>query len=106
MGSSMKEIASWLGMLGVPTIFVMTTWCVKSCVKFFKQLAILQMAQKAQMRSQMLDQYFKYKEQGFIYQDELDEWVNQYNAYHELKGPNAVLDARKQELLQMPVQVR
>lgn len=102
----MKEIASWLGMIGVPSIFAMTVFCVRAIVSFFKQLKILQEAQKAQMRGQLMEMYYKIKERGFIWDDEATEWANQYKAYHELKGPNEVLDARKDELLKLPSKQR
>lgn len=101
-----KTIAAYLGMIGVPSIFVMTSWCVKSCISFFKQLKILQEAQKAQMRGQLMDRYYVIKDRGFIWSDEVDEWINQYESYHTLKGPNSVLDSRKLEILKMPVKVR
>lgn len=101
MGSTMKEIASWLGMFGVPSIFALTCFCVRSIVSFFKQLKVLQEAQKAQMRGQLMDKYYQIKERGYIYQDEADEWNNQYEAYHELKGKNEVLEVRRSELLKM-----
>lgn len=102
----MKEVVNWLQILGLPTIFVMTSWCVKACVGFFKQLKILQEAQKAQMRGQLLDRYYVIKDRGFIWADEVTEWSNQYSAYHALKGPNEVLDARKDELLALPSKQR
>lgn len=106
MGNNMREIASWLGMLGVPTIFAMTVWCIKACANFFNQLKILQEAQKAQMRGQLMDKYYEYKDRGFIWSDELQEWSNQYDAYHALKGKNEVLDTRKDELMVMHSKVR
>ena len=106
MGNSIKEFAAWLGIIGVPTIGTLTVWCIKACLSFFKQLKILQEAQKAQMRGQLMDRYYIIKERGYIWSDEVDEWVNQYNAYHVLKGANAVLDTRKDELLSMQVKVR
>lgn len=106
MGNSMKEVASWLGMLGVPSIFAMTLYCIKAIRNFFNQLKILQEAQKAQMRGQLIEQFYVFKSQGFVYDDQLTEWINQYDAYHVLKGPNAVLDARKAEVITMPSRMR
>lgn len=106
MGETLKTISSYFGMIGVPSIFIMTSWCIKACISFFKQLKILQEAQKAQMRGQLMDKYYEIKDRGHVWSDELDEWMNQYEAYHSLKGPNNVLDARKAELLKVPVQVR
>jgi len=106
MGNSMKEVASWLGMIGVPSIFAMTVFCVRAIASFFKQLKILQEAQKAQMRGQLMDKYYELKNRGFAWDDEITEWSNQYTAYHALKGPNEVLDARKDEILKIPSKQR
>lgn len=100
--STLLGCVALLATLGFPTIFAMTVWCIKACKKFFKNLDTLQSAQKAQMRSQLLDQYYKYQERGWIYEDELNEWVNQHKAYHSLVGENGVLEAREKELLTMP----
>lgn len=102
----LKEIVSWLGILGIPSIFAMTGWCIRKCKQYSEQLKILMEAQKAQMRGQLLQQYYSHKARGFVYSDDLDEWVNQYNAYHKLVGPNGVLDARKDELLKFPTKER
>lgn len=102
MANSIKEIAGWFGLLGVPTIFAMTGFCIKACMTFAKQLKILMSAQKAQMRSQLLTQYYSYIQRGQIFDDELDEWENQYQAYHQLVGPNGVLDSKRNHLLTMP----
>lgn len=96
------EISKWLDIIGIPTVFGLTSWCVIACIKFFKKLDILSKAQKAQMRSQLLNQYYMYKAIGSIAQEDLDDWINQYDAYHELVGPNGVLDKRKEELISMP----
>lgn len=101
-----KTALTWLQILGIPTIFTLSAWCVKKCIEFTKSLTILHSAQKAQMRSQLLDQYYKIKERGFVWADELDDWMNQYSAYHELVGENGVLDSRKDELTKFPSQVR
>lgn len=103
---NIKEISLWLQVLGMPTIFALSAWCVTKCRGFTKSLKILHSAQKAQMRSQLLDQYYKIKDRGFVWSDELDDWMNQYAAYHELVGENGVLDARKRELENFPSQVR
>lgn len=103
---TIKTISTWFQILGTPTIFALSAWCVKKCIGFSKSLKILHSAQKAQMRSQLLDQYYKIKERGFVWSDELDDWINQYKAYHELVGENGVLDNRKDELTKFPSQVR
>jgi len=103
---TMKELSSWLAVIGIPSIFALTSWCIKACITFYKKLDILASAQKAQMRGQLLDQFYVYKERNFVYQDQLDEWMNQYDAYHQLVGKNGVLDSRKDEILKIQVKVR
>ena len=95
-------IASWLAVLGVPGIFTIVVFLFRSVIKAMKNIEILQKAQKAQMRSQLLKQHDDYMAQGYIEQLYLDDWINQYNAYHALVGPNAVLDARKDDLIRLP----
>lgn len=102
MNADVKEFVSWLGMIGIPSIFTMTIWCIRRCFTYTSQLKILCAAQKAQMRSQLLNQYYYYKKQGSICSDDLDDWMNQYKAYHELVGDNGVLEKRKAELLALP----
>lgn len=104
--NNLREISTWLSVLGIPTIFGLTSWCVKSCIKFTRKLDILHTAQKAQMRSELKEQYYIIKERGFVWSDELDDWIIKYNAYHELVGENGVLDARKKELECYPSSVR
>lgn len=38
MSPNVKEFVAWLGVLGIPSIFAMTTWCIKSCIHYTKQL--------------------------------------------------------------------
>lgn len=102
----LKVVLTWLQILGIPTICTLTGWCVKKCIEFTKSLKILHSAQKAQMRSQLLDRYYEIKKRGYVWSDELDDWMNQYKAYHELVGENGVLDSRKDELTKFPSQVR
>ena len=104
MSSAVKEFVSWLGILGIPSIFTMTVWCIKSCIQYTRQLKVLAKAQQAQMRSQLLEQYHRYIKDGYISEEHMEDWENQYKAYHELVGDNGVLDARREKLLNMPNQ--
>lgn len=98
----LKNIIYWLALLGVPGIFTMVVFMFKTLMKAIQNVNILQKAQKAQMRSQLLRQYEEYMAQGYIEQIYLDDWLNQYDAYHHLVGANAVLDARREDLLHLP----
>lgn len=101
MSGTIKEVSSWLAIIGTPSIFALTSWCVAQCVMYTKRLKILMQAQQAQMRSQLLKDYYAYIDRGFIYEMELSDWVNQYNSYHAL-GKNGIMDARKDKILALP----
>ena len=106
MKSEILNIVSVLAILGLPSIFAMTMYCIRECRKFTKQLDILHSAQKAQMRAQLLEKYYVMKERGFAWADEVQEFENGYLAYHELVGVNGILDARRSEVLTFPTKVR
>lgn len=101
MNESVKEFVAWLGVLGIPSIFTMTVWCIKACAHYTKQLRILAKAQQAQMRSQLLKQYHDYMDAGWITEEHMEDWENQYKAYHSL-GENGILDSRREDLLKLP----
>ena len=100
MFEQLREIVTWLGVLGIPTIFSMTVWCVRCCLQYTKKLNILAKAQQAQMRSQLLAQYHLYMDDGWISEEHMEDWECQHQAYHSL-GENGVLDHRREELLDL-----
>ena len=102
MAEELREVVGWLALFGVPGVFTMVVFLFKTVMKAINNIEILQRAQKAQMRSQLLSQYDSYMAQGYIEPIYLDDWMNQYNAYHSLVGANAVLDARKEDLIHLP----
>ena len=101
MSSAVVEFVSWLGILGIPSIFTMTVWCIKSCIRYTRQLKVLAKAQQAQMRSQLLEQYHNYIKDGYISEEHMEDWENQYQAYHSL-GENGILDSRRETLMKLP----
>ena len=101
MSSAVVEFVSWLGILGIPSIFTMTVWCIKSCIRYTRQLKVLAKAQQAQMRSQLLEQYHSYIKDGYISEEHMEDWENQYQAYHSL-GENGILDSRRETLMKLP----
>lgn len=90
-----------MGMLGIPSIFAMTGWCIKVCRKYTKQMKILMLSQQAQMRTKLLELYHTYMNRGWISEEQLEDWENQYQSYHAL-GQNGILDARREQLLKLP----
>lgn len=101
MSSALRELIAWCGILGIPSIFAMTVWCIRSCMHYTKQLKVLAKAQQALMRSQLLEQYHHYMDGGWISEEHMEDWENQYQAYHSL-GENGVLDSRREALLELP----
>ena len=101
MSSAVAEFVSWLGILGIPSIFTMMIWCIKRCIQYTRQLKVLAKAQQAQMRSQLLEQYHSYIKDGYISEEHMEDWENQYQAYHSL-GENGILDSRRETLMKLP----
>lgn len=101
MSASIMEFVTWLGIIGIPSIFTMIVWCIKTVMHYTHQLKTLAKAQQAQMRSQLLHQYHLYMNDGWISEEHMEDWENQYQAYHSL-GENGVLDSRREDLLELP----
>ena len=99
---TLHDLVIWCAAFGIPTIFTMLVWVVKRVKKYARQISILMKAQQAQMRSQLLKDFYTYKNRGFIYESELADWENQYQAYHEL-GMNGIMDNRRERLLRLEV---
>ena len=93
----LREVLFWLSLIGLPSIFAIVVWCVRLCLSYAKQLDVLVKAQQAQL----LEQYHKYMKRDYIAEEELEDWENQYQAYH-LLGKNGVLDSRRENLLKLP----
>lgn len=95
------KIVGIMGAVGIPSIFSMTMWCIKACKKYTKQLKILMKSQQAQMRTKLLEKYHEYKKRGWVSEEELEDWENQYQSYHDL-GQNGILDKRREVLMSLP----
>ena len=96
----MQKILYVFGILGIPSIFTLIAFTLKKVKADAEKINILMSAQQAQMRSQLLKDYYHYKNRGFIYESELQDWMNQYEAYHTL-GANGVMDNRKDKLMSL-----
>lgn len=95
------SIVTVMGLLGIPSIFSMTMYCINKCDKYTKQLKILMKSQQEQMKSNLFESYKKYIAQGYIDLEDLSIWESSYQAYHEL-GQNGVMDSKREELLKLP----
>lgn len=102
MCEQIRTFVNWMALLGIPGIFTIIVFLFKTLFRTINNIEILQKAQKAQMRSQLLNQFDIYIRQGYIEQIYLDDWMNQYKAYHTLVGDNEVLEVKKTALLELP----
>lgn len=102
---ALTQIVTYMGIIGIPSIFAMTVWCIRMCTKFMKTLGYLMAAEKSDIRNQLIIDYEKYEERckngGDITLVELDEWLNRYKAYHNLVGDNGVLDNKYNKILEL-----
>lgn len=96
------KVLQFAAILGIPTIFAMFAWILKRIKGYSKQMRVLMNAQQAQMRSQLLRDYYYYTRRGYVYEAELADWENQYQAYHSL-GANGIMDKRRERLLELEV---
>lgn len=101
MTEGIKEFVAWMGIIGIPSIFAMTSFCIGSCVRFSRKLKVFMESQQAQMRNEMLNQYKNYIKQGWIDIEDLENWENQYQKYH-LLGANGVMDGKRSQLIALP----
>lgn len=97
-----KDITINLSIIGIPSVFAGTIWCIKKCRDFTKMLTILMNAEKAEMRKQLLDEYQVHKSLGYISERDLQEWENRWKCYHVLQGDNGILEERREYLLKLP----
>lgn len=98
------ETLKFLTTLGIPSLFAILCAVVGKLIVQGKKINILMKAIQSQMRSDLLRDYYKYKEAGFISSDDLDDWENRYQSYHSL-GKNGVLDKRRDELFSLKSKV-
>ena len=93
-------VLNFIAVLGFPTVFGMIVALSKKMSKYSGQIKTLMSAQQAQMRSQLLKDFYTYKQRGYVYESELEDWENQYQAYHSL-GANGIMDKRRDMLFNL-----
>ena len=97
---SLRVVASFMALVGVPSLFVCVSWFAKKVTLFGKQMKILMNAQQKQMRRELTIDYHKYMDDGKIDDDDLDMWEASYQAYHAL-GKNGIMDSRRDDLIKL-----
>ena len=89
----------WLCILSVPTLLC-------AVVKYLlAQIKGVRMGVKALLRAQMINDYNKWHERGYAPIYAKENFENCWVQYHELKGPNGVMDGLHAEFLALPTEL-
>lgn len=96
-----KNIVCILAFIGVPSLITSAGFCWRSCKMFSDKIDILMNAVQKQMRRDLMNDYHKYIKQGWVSDDDLEEWESAYQAYHNL-GVNGIMDSKREELMRLP----
>lgn len=99
---TLHNLVQYMALLGIPTIFTLVCGVIQTIRTQGKKITILMEAQQAQMRRDLLEDYYKYKKTKTITERNLSAWEEQYKAYHEL-GANGVLDKVHDEVLSFDI---
>lgn len=95
-----RNIASGMALIGVPSLFACVVWFAKKVTLFGKQMKILMNAQQKQMRRELQMDFHQYMDAKYISDDDLEMWESGYQAYHAL-GKNGIMDSYRQELIKL-----
>lgn len=95
-----RNVASGMALVGVPSLFACVVWFAKKVTLFGKQMKILMNAQQKQMRRELQMDFHRYMDAGFISDEDLEMWESGYQAYHAL-GKNGIMDSYRQKLIDL-----
>ena len=76
------EFIKLLSLIGIPSIFAMVCALGGMLKRQGDKIKILMDAQQAQMRRDLIEDYYKWEKSETIPERDLTSWVAQYNAYH------------------------
>lgn len=96
------KIIEMMSLFGIPTLFGIICWISRMVWTQGKRINILMKAQQAQMRRDLMEDYYKHMSNGYVTDRDLGTWIAQYDAYHAL-GLNGILDKRKDEIMSLPL---
>lgn len=96
------EFIKLLSLIGIPSIFAMVCALGGMLKKQGEKIKILMEAQQAQMRRDLIEDYYKWEKSDTIPERDLTSWVAQYDAYHAL-GANGVMDTIHESMLKKKV---
>lgn len=91
-------IYQWLCIFSVPAI-------IFAAGKYMlAQIKGVRMGVKALLRAQMINDYNKWSERGWAPIYARQNFENCWEQYHNLKGPNGVMDDLHQKFLSLPIE--
>ena len=96
------KIIEAMSLFGIPTLFGIVCWISRMIWTQGKRINILMKAQQAQMRRDLMEDYYTHMANGYVTDRDLATWIAQYDAYHSL-GLNGILDKRKDEMMSLPL---
>ena len=96
----LRNIINIMALIGIPSLFGCVMWFGKQVIQFGKRMDILMNAVQKQMRRDLMEDYHRYMDAGYISDDDLEEWTEGYKAYHEL-GKNGVMDKKWADLIEL-----
>lgn len=89
-------VYQWLCLLGIPAIVAGVFGTV------WRQIKGVQMGVKALLRAQMISDYNKWSDRGYAPIYAKQNFENLWEQYHNLKGPNGVMDGLHTTFMQLP----
>ena len=96
------KIATFMGIVGVPSLFAIFIYFIKMCKKIIKDIMFISSAIKSQIRNDLIKDFDVYQNRAWCSTVEQTEWINRYNNYHNLYGENGVLDNKYKIITNMP----
>ena len=90
------NIYQWLCLFGVPALIAGVVG------KFWLQIKGVRMGVKALLRAQMINDYNKWSDRGYAPIYAKQNFENLWEQYHNLKGPNGVMDGLHETFMKLP----
>lgn len=91
-------IYQWLCLFGIPGFI---TTLVAIC---FRQIKGIKFGVKALLRAQMISEFNKWEEKGYAPIYARENFQNIWEQYHNIKGPNGVMDDIKDRFMRLPTE--
>lgn len=99
-------VVTIMGMLGIPSIFALSSWCVKQIINIKKtdkeERELIKRSIQTILKRELNRDYHKYMELGCITDDDFEEWCDTYEIYH-LLFTNGKMTKKDNDIRQLPI---